>query len=76
MGKRKFCSECGHEIKTEFRTRDEILDNINRLLKIDIKGIKGKQDLIDLEDAIKQIRHRLEWCRYENNKRINRNGRI
>jgi len=55
MNKRKFCSECGREYKTEFRKKEEILRSINSLLKINIQGIKGKQDLINLENAIKEL---------------------
>lgn len=54
MNKEKYCPCCGREIKTEFRKKEEIRENIGRLLNFDSRFLEGdKKALLKLEEAIK-----------------------
>jgi len=53
MNNEKYYSKCGREIKQGTRTKQEIIDNINKILSINVWDIKCKKmHLIKLEKAI------------------------
>ena len=50
----KYCQSCGREIREGTRTTFEIMNNINRILGLNV-WIKGKRtDMLKLEEGIKK----------------------
>lgn len=56
MIKDKYCPTCGREIREGTRTTHEIMENINKTLKLNV-WIKGKRnDMLKLEQAINDLK--------------------